>query len=105
MAFSSAFVVGRSVRHGVAMLCALVDLGAVARAGFVKRPLERADLLGAHAWVLVGEAEIELGFQLAGREVGTVRSIGHKAAGVEPGETRDAVRVGYGDPPSDSRAH
>src|SRR4029078_6395160 len=55
VALLGSLVVGGCVRHGVAVLCALVHLGAIARPGLVERVLESGHLLRAHARVLVGE--------------------------------------------------
>src|SRR6478609_8000505 len=56
--FPGGLVVGRGVRHRVAVLRPLVDLGAIAGAGLLERPLERGDLLGGHARILIGEPEV-----------------------------------------------
>jgi hypothetical protein len=75
------------------------------RADLLKRALEGCDLLGGHARVLVGEAEVQLGPQVGGRSMRAFGGIGDEAAGMERGERRDPIGVGCRDPPAETPAH
>ena len=104
-AFRRGLVVRERVGHRVAVRGAGVDLGAVAHPGGVERPLELGDLLGRHAPVVVGKAEVDLRGEAPRAAVGAVVIVGDEAADVEAAQGRDALGVGGGDPPADPPAH
>jgi hypothetical protein len=93
VALARGLVVSVAVSHRVPVLGTLVDLGAVARPNLVQGSLQRRDLLGGHARVLVGEAEVHLGRHLGGGPVRAVGRVGDQAAGVETGQGADAIRM------------
>ena len=69
MALGGGLVVGRGVGHRVAVLGVGEDLGAEGRAGPAEGVFDRRDLLRRGAFVVVGEAEEELGVDLARAQV------------------------------------
>ena len=73
--------------------------------GVVERRVERGDLLGAHARVLVRVPEVQLGAQRAGRAVRALRVVGGQPAAVEAGERGDPVGMRGGDPQPKPRPH
>ena len=81
------------------------DLRAVAHPGRVERPGHLGDLLGGHAAVVVGKAEVDLGGQAPSTAMGAVGIVAHEPADVKAPERGDAFRVRGGDAPADSPAH
>ena len=98
MALARLLVVDGRVGHRVAVGGALVDLGAVRDAGLVEGGVERGDLLGRVAAVVVGVAEVELGARARPPTVRALRIVGDEPAAVEAGERGDPVRVRGRDP-------
>src|SRR3954451_12095978 len=83
VALRGGLVVGGCVGHRVAVGGAREELGAIPDAGVVEYRLDRRDLLGGHAAVVVGVAEKHFSAQLSGAQVRAVGRIADEAAGVK----------------------